>query len=196
MLIFHHAKQTRSFAVLWLLEELGIEYELRTVDLRGPREAYRRIQPHGKVPAVVHDGVAVTERAAITIHLCDAFPQAGLAPPVGDPRRGPYLSWLVFNDAVFDPGVGAHFMKWQYDPATIAFGRFDVTLDHLERTLAAQPYLTGEAFTAADVQVGAMLWWTMDVFRAYPERPAFRAYCDRVTARDAFRRAREKDAAL
>lgn len=196
MLKFHHAKQSRSFAVLWLLEELGIDYTLSPVDLKGDRSDYRRIQPHGKVPAIEHDGIVVTERAAITIYLCDAFPQAGLAPSIGDPRRGPYLSWLVFTDAVFDPGVGAHFMKWQYDPATISFGRFDTTLDHVERTLAERPYLTSDTFTGADVQMGAMLWWTMDVFKAFPPRPAFRDYCDRVTAREAFKRAQQKDAAL
>ena len=91
MLTFYHAPGTRSGAVRWLLEELQVPYELTIVDIRaqgGAPEEYRRIQPSKKVPAIVHDGVAVHERAAIFAYLCDAFPNAGLAPPIGDPRRG------------------------------------------------------------------------------------------------------------
>ncbi|HZZ36785.1 MAG TPA: glutathione S-transferase N-terminal domain-containing protein, partial [Caulobacteraceae bacterium] len=127
-LTLYHCPGTRSGSAVWLLEELGVAYELEIVPvgLRGdPPESYRAIHPHKKVPAIVHDGVAVTERAAIFAYLCDAFPQTGLAPPIGDPRRGPYLSWLVYNDAVIDPVLAAKFGGWQYDKRGVSFGAFE-----------------------------------------------------------------------
>src|SRR5260221_13560814 len=115
ILTFYHCPRTRSGSVMWLLEELGVPFEVEIVDvLSGAPESYKAIQPNGKVPAIVHDGVAVHERAAIFTYLCDAFPQAGLAPAVGDPRRGPYLSWLVYNDGVIDPVIGAKWQKLEY----------------------------------------------------------------------------------
>lgn len=198
MLTFHHCPQTRSSSVRWLLEELGVDYTVERVDLRaegGVPDTYRAVQPHKKVPAIVHDGVTVTERSAITIYLCDAFPQARLAPAIGDPRRGPYLSWLAYSDAVMDPNIAARFNKWQYDPRTVSFGTFEDMLAHVERTLAAHEYVTGNTFTAADVQVGSLLNWTVRVFKLVPESPAIGAYLDRLQAREAFQRAQALDAA-
>lgn len=128
MLTLYHAPQSRAFSTLWLIEELGVPYAIETVDIRaegGAPESYRAIQPHRKVPAIVHEGIAVTERAAIAIHLADAFPEAGLAPPVGDPRRGPYLSWLVYADSVMDPVLAARLLGWHYDPRGLSFGSYD-----------------------------------------------------------------------
>ena len=120
---------------------------------------------------------------------------AGLAPAIGDPRRGPYLSWLAYSDAVIDPNIAARFNKWQYDARTVSFGTFEDTLAHVERTLAAHDYVTGDAFTAADVQVGSLLNWTVRVFKLVPESPAISAYLDRLQAREAFQRAQALDAA-
>ena len=120
MLTFYHAPWSRSSGVFWLLEELGVDYSLEIVDIRakgGVAESYRAIQPNKKVPAIVHDGVTVTERAAICIHLADAFPEAGLAPAIGDPRRGPYLTWMVYSDSVFDPAVAARAQEPGAEPA-------------------------------------------------------------------------------
>ncbi len=146
MLTLYHCPGTRSGSAVWLLEELAVPYELEIVPVgvRGdPPESYRAIHPHKKVPAIVHDGVAVTERAAIFAYLCDAFPAAGLAPPIGSPRRGPYLSWLVYNDAVIDPVLAAKFMGWDYDKRGVSFGAFEDMVSKVETTLTATPYLTG-----------------------------------------------------
>ena len=99
MLKFYHAPWSRASGVLWLLEELALDYELVHVDIRaegGVAEDYRKIQPNKKVPAIEHHGVVITERAAICTYLADSFPAAGLAPAIGDSMRGPYLTALVY----------------------------------------------------------------------------------------------------
>ncbi|HEX4098243.1 MAG TPA: glutathione S-transferase N-terminal domain-containing protein, partial [Caulobacteraceae bacterium] len=128
MLTFYHAPNTRSGSIRWLLEELGAPYDVELVDIRAPDgapESYRAIQPNNKAPAIVHDGVAIHERSAICIYLCDAFPAAGLAPPIGDPRRGPYLSWLVYNDAVIEPVLGAKMRGETDEKISVSYGDFD-----------------------------------------------------------------------
>lgn len=196
MLTLYHAPKTRAFGVLWLLEELGVPYRRQTVDIRTPEsvpESYRAIQPNKKVPAIVHDGIAITERAAIVIHLADAFPEAGLAPPIGDSRRGPYLSMLVYADAVFDPALAARALGWSYDKRMVSFGSFDDMVEHLDRLLSRQDFAVGDRFTAADTQLGTGIHWALNILGVMPDRPAFRAYLDRVTARPAFRRTVEID---
>jgi len=199
MLTFYHAPGTRSGSVRWLLEELDVPYELKIVDIRaegGAPEAYRAIQPSKKVPAIVHDGVAVHERAAIFTYLCDAFPNAGLAPPIGDARRGPYLSWLVYNDAVIDPVLGAKFMGWTYEKLGVSFGSFDDMVRNLEITLSQSPFLTGETFTAADLLVGGAVNFAVRFTKAIPETPAIAGFLERTVGRPAFARAMAADRAL
>src|SRR5579872_3193009 len=199
MLTFYHAPGTRSGSVRWLLEELDVPYELKIVDIRaegGAPEAYRAIQPSKKVPAIVHDGVAVHERAAIFTYLCDAFPNAGLAPPIGDARRGPYLSWLVYNDAVIDPVLGAKFMGWTYEKLGVSFGSFDDMVRNLEITLSQSPFLTGETFTAADLLVGGAVNFAVRFAKAIPETPAIAGFLERTVGRPAFARAMAADRAL
>jgi len=182
-----------------LLEELGVPYELKLVDIRaegGAPEAYRAIQPHKKVPAIAHDGVAVHERAAIFAYLCDAFPDAGLAPPIGDPRRGPYLSWLVYNDAVIDPVLAAKFGGWAYEKLGVSFGSFEDMVAHLEATLSRTPYLTGDSFTAADMLVGGGINFAVRIAKSIPETPALAGFLGRTTGRPSFARYLAADRAL
>jgi glutathione S-transferase len=193
MLTFYHNPQSRAVSVHWLLEELGAPYTIEHVDIAGKAggvpESYRAIQPNKKVPAIVHDGVTVTERAAITIYLADAFPEAGLAPAIGDPERGPYLSWLAYVDGVFDPVIAAKFLKWEYSPGNISFGSYEDMLAHIEKALTARPYIVGERFTAADTQFASMLYYALEMLKVLPDKPAFRDYLARVTARPAFQKA-------
>lgn len=199
MLTFHHCPGTRSGGVRWLLEELGVPYELELVDIYqagGAPEDYRAIQPSKKVPAIVHDGVAVHERSAICIYLADAFPAAGLAPPIGDPRRGPYLSWLVYNDAVIDPVLAAKFAGWTYEARGVSFGTYEDMVRNLDTTLARTPYLTGETFTAADLLVAGGVNFAVRVQKAIRETPALAGFLDRTAGRPSFARAMAADRAL
>lgn len=197
MLTFYHAPWSRSSAIFWLLEELGIDYRMELVDIRaGAPEDYRLIQPSKKVPAIDHDGTIVTERAAITIYLSDQFPEAGLAPPINDPSRAAYLTTLVYHDAVFDPAVSAKVHGLSYISNDYSFGLYDDAVSYLERKLSATPFAAGERFTAADVILGMGINYTMNILKGLPEKPVFKDYVARVTDRPAFKRSQERDAEL
>jgi len=185
--------------VRWLLEELGVEYAVRFVNIHAPQsvdENYRAIQPHKKVPAIVHKGTVVTERAAITIYLADAFSSAGLAPTADDPRRAAYLTMLVYCDSVFDPCVTARARGLEHGPSDYSFGAFEDVIRNVEARLTEHPYAAGSQFTAADTQLGSSLGFTMNVLQVVPRKPVFEAYLERVSRRPAHRRAQELDAQL
>lgn len=198
MLTFFHAPWSRSSNVLWLIEELDVPYRLEHVDIRqegGVPEAYRAVQPNKKVPAIEHDGVVITERAAISIYLADAFPKAGLAPATGDPMRGPYLSWLVYADAVFDPAVAVNALGLSYQGSSVSFGSLGDMVANLERRLGANRFIAGDRFTAADVQMAGNMAYVMS--QGWLEKkPVFEDYVGRATDRPAAKRADEKDKAL
>ena len=199
MLKFYHGPWSRSSGVLWLMEELGVEYEIEQIDIRaddGVPEAYRAIQPNKKVPAIEHDGVIVTERAAISIYLADAFPQAGLAPAIGDADRAAYLTILVYCDSVFDPCVAARAHGLDYVSNDYSFGLFDDMIAYLEKHLSSRPFAAGDRFTAADVQLATGIDYTMNTMHALPERPTFVDYVARLKSRPAWQRAQEKDKAM
>ena len=196
MLKFYHAPFSRAFGVFWLLEELGIDYDMVEIDIRaegGTDENYRKIQPNKKVPAIDHDGVVVTERAAITIYLGDAFPQAGLAPAVGDPMRPAYLTWNVYCDSVFDPVLCAKAHDLQYVSNDYPFGLFDDMVANVERHLSANEFAAGDRFTAADTQLGSAVIYTMNKLKLLPERPAFKDYAARIEARPAYQKVSQRD---
>jgi glutathione S-transferase len=148
----------------------------------------------GKVPALDHDGVIVTEAAAICAYLADTFPQARLNVPVGDPRRGPYLKWLFFGPSCVEPAVTDRAFPRKEVPrhGTLGYGDYDTVMDVLAKAVAQGPYLLGEQFTAADVVIGSGLRWGM-MFKLIPERPEFSAYVGRLAERPALKRAQDKD---
>lgn len=199
MLALYHAPQSRSIIAQWMLEELGEPFELHLLDLKkGENRAapYLAINPMGKVPAIVHDGVVVTEAAAICCYLADAFPKAGLAIPVGNKRRGPYVKWLFFGPGCLEPAViDRMFERPPGPPSTLGYGDFDRVMDLLSAAVARGPYLLGEPFTAADVVLGSGLIWGM-MTKAIPDRPELLAYTQRLRERPALRRVYEKDAEL
>jgi len=198
-LTFFHAPNSRAGATRILLEELGAPYDLHVLNLKKNEQrapAYLAVNPMGKVPAIVHDDALVTEQPAIFIYLADLFPEAGLAPALGDPLRGPYLRWLAFYGSSFEPAINDVAMKREPAPPMICpYGDFDTMLATLTRQLRAGPYLLGERFSAADVLWGTALGW-ITMFKLVPELPEVMAYIDRVSSRPAARRAAEADAQL
>jgi len=172
-LTLYHAPNTRSFGTRVLLDELGVEYRLHAIDvLAGEHRqpAYLAVNPMGKVPAIVHDGALVTEQGAIYLYLADAFPAAGLAPPIGDPLRGPYLRWLFFYGSAFEPALVDRAMQRDAGKASMSpYGDFDTMMGTLIAQLGQGPYLLGGRFTAADVLWGTALGWTTQ-FKLVPEQ--------------------------
>lgn len=190
---------SRAAGVRWLLEELGVPYEVRFVELHGPGgapESYRAIHPHKKVPAVDVDGEILTERAALTMDLAERFPQAGLAPAPGDPLRSAYLRMLVYLDAVFDPCVAAKVHGLKYTSNDYSFGVFEDLMRNLQNHLGQHPYAAGDRFTAADTQLGASLGFTIHHLKAVPLLPEFEQYLARVIERPAYVRAKQLDMEL
>jgi glutathione S-transferase len=199
-LTLYHAVPSRSSIARWMLEEVGQPYDLQLFNLkkgehRNPK--YLAINPMGKVPALRHDDVVITEAAAICCYLADAFPQAGLAVPVGDRRRGIYLKWLFFGPSCVEPAVTDKAFKRAEEPprGTLGYGDYDTVMNVLADAVRAGPFLMGEQFTAADVVIGSGLRWGMS-FKLIPERPEFTAYTARLAQRPALKRATEKDAQL
>src|SRR3954464_3417441 len=157
--VFFHAPNTRSSGTRILLEELSAPHELRVVNMKAGEQrqpAFLAVNPMGKVPAILHRGALVTEQAAIFIYLADLFPEAGLAPAIGDPLRGPYLRWLVYYGSSFEPAVIDRGMKPHATPSsTSPYGDFDLMLSTLLEPIRKGPYLLGARFSAADVLFGA-----------------------------------------
>jgi glutathione S-transferase len=195
----YHATPSRGSIVHWMLEEVGAPFRIELLDLskgqqKEPR--YLAINPMGKVPAISHRGVVVTEVAAICCYLADAFPQAGLAVPIGDPRRGPYLKWLFFGPGCLEPAMADRMFKREPAPArALGYGDYDTTLDVVTRAVAPGPYLLDDRFTAADIVMGSTLRWGIMV-GAVPERPEIVAYTNRLAERPALQRTQAKDAEL
>jgi glutathione S-transferase len=199
MLKFYHSPWSRSSGVFWLLEELGQPYEIELVDIRAPGgvpEAYRDVQPNKKVPAIEHDGVIITERAAISVYLADRFSEAGLAPAIGDKARGPYLTMLVYCDSVFDPAISAKAQGWTYQSNNFSFGLFDDMVKYVEKKLTAHPYAAGDDFTAADTQLASGIGFTMNILKVLPALSVFTDYVARLSQRPAYQRAQARDAEL
>jgi glutathione S-transferase len=200
-LTLYHAAPSRSSIVHWMLEELGEPHDIELVSFkRGENRQpnYLAINPMGKVPALRHGDVVITEAAAICTYLADEFPKARLNIPIGDPRRGIYLKWLFFGPSCLEPAIAERaFPRKEPAPRTaLGFADYDTVMDVLAKAAgAANPYLMGEQFTAADVIIGSGLrWGTM--FKLIPERPEFTAYVARLNQRPALQRATEKDKQL
>jgi glutathione S-transferase len=198
-IVLFHAPNSRSSGTLTLLEELGAPYELRVLNMQAGEQrqpGFLAVNPMGKVPAILHGDVLVTEQVAVFLYLADLFPEAGLTPPVGDKRRGSYLRWMAFYAGCFEPAVVDKAMK--REPAAQAmspYGDFDTVMTTLSAQLRPGPFLLGEDFTAADVLWGSALGWTT-AFGLVPETPEIKAYIARTTSRPAAVRVREQDAAL
>jgi glutathione S-transferase len=195
----YHAPNTRSTGARILLEELGVPYTLHVLNMTAGEQRqpdYLAINPMGKVPAVRHGDALITEQVAVFLYLADLFPESGLAPPLGDPLRGPYLRWLVYYAACFEPAVIDRSLKREPAPPRMCpYGDYDTMLKTLTDQLATGPYLLGERFTAADVLWGTGLGWTT-MFKLVPELPVIMDYVKRVTGRPAVVKVAALDAEL
>jgi glutathione S-transferase len=150
----------------------------------------------GKVPAIRHGDVIITEQVAIGIYLSDLFPETGITPGIDDARRGPYLRWYVFYAACFEPAMIDKAMKRQ--PGSVAmspYGDTDTTVNTLVRQLEKGPWMLGDSFTSLDVLWGTALTW-MTGFGLLEAVPPVRAYIDRWQARPSVKKVAQIDAQL
>jgi len=196
----YHGPNTRSTGVLTLLEELGAPYDLHVLD-RGKGEhltdAYRAINPMMKVPALRDlAGNIIIEQVAILLYLADLFPAAGITPAIGDPLRGPYLRWMIFYAASFEPALTDKFRKVEPGHQGMSpYGSYDRVIESVITALSKGDYILGDTFTAADVLWGTALHWTVG-FKLVPAEPVITAYVERIMARPAVKRASARDREL
>ena len=201
-IVFYTNPMSRGRIVRWMLEEVGQPYRTVVLDYGTTMKApeYLAVNPMGKVPAITHRGVTVTECAAICTWLADVFPEAGLAPALDDPKRGTYLRWMFFGAGPLEAAVTARSLNLlaPADKAGMAgYGSFEQVVDALEIAVtdSGGPWLLGERFSALDVYLCSQIGWGLQ-FKSLPEREAFKVYAGRLFQREAAIRARGIDDAL
>lgn len=195
----YHCPHSRSTGVITLLEELKAPYELHVMNMKKGENrapAYLAVNPMGKVPAIRHDDAIITEQVAIYLYLADLFPGARLAPPIGDPLRGPYLRWMAFYGSCFEPALTDRWLKREVaDKNTTGYGSFDDVFSTLTAQLSKGPYMLGDQFSALDVLWGGALGW-MTAFDLLPKRQEITDYVALVQGRPAATAVSERDQAL
>lgn len=196
---FFHAPHSRSGITRALFEELGVGCDMVTLNLKAGEQRsaeYLAINPMGKVPAIRHEGVLITEQPAILMYLADLYPEKGLAPAIDDPLRGAYLRWMVFYGSCFEPAISDRLQKHEPLPQiACAYGDYASVMRVIVAQLAVGSWLLGERFTAADVLWGGALNYGL-MTELVPDWPVFREYVERVQSRPAIRRAFEQDEEL
>lgn len=194
-LVFYTNPMSRGRIIRWMLEETGAPYETRFLrygeEMRAP--SYAAINPMQKVPAIVHNGRVVTECGAICLYLADAFPEAGLAPPLSD--RASYYRWMMFaagpwEQANVNAALGVDVSPEQSRMA--GYGTFERALDVLLSLVPETGYMLGGKFSALDVYAGSHIGWAIQ-FGSVPATPKVSAYLERIQSRPAALRAAALD---
>ncbi len=192
MMKLYWSPRSRSFSALWLMEETGQPYERVLIDIsKGAQKTaeYRAINPMQKVPALQDGEATLAEAAAICAYVAERYPQARLAPPIGDPMRAKYLYWLFFGPGCVEPAMVQLATKIEMNPVSAGWGDAQRVFDVLDAALEKGPWILGENFSAADIVIGSTLRFSVRLFKMVPPRPSFDRYLDACEARPAFQRA-------
>lgn len=203
MIRLHHVSQSRSFRILWLLEELGLDYDLKHWDffdksMRAPE--FLKLSPAGRVPALEIDSRVLFESGAIAQYLCETRPERELAPAVGSAERADFLEWIHFAETIGSllANLTQHHIVLR-EPAMrsetvmrLEAKRLEKCLSVIEKAVSGREYLLASGFSAADVAVtyGIIIgqrFVDLDKF------PAVRGYYARLSARPAFQSACAKE---
>jgi glutathione S-transferase len=197
MIKLYHAPRTRSIRILWLLEELGVPYQLATIAFKPPRHSFEQDTPAGKFPVIEDDGLIMSESGAILEYLIEKYGNGRLAPTAGSPERGPYLQWVHFAEATAMPPVNditRHMLllpEAERIPKVAEDGRARATnvLNVLERALAGKDYLVGHELSGADIMTGYFLMAARMLGVLDAAHPNVGAYLQRLAARPALQKA-------
>ena len=187
----YHSPASRAFTAYWLLEELGVPFQVETVDIRKGEQKtpeYLKLNPSGKVPTITDGKVVVSENPAIGIYLADRYGYGTLAPKIEDADRGAYLKWMVYSTAVVDPVVSLHAQQIDVPGFGVSFGTYEDMVGVLSQTLKDRKYLLGDRFSAADVVLGGTI--SAALYRKeLPHDGVLIDYNTRLTLREAYHRA-------
>ena len=196
--VLYHHPFSRAANVVWMLEELGIPYQLEFVDiLSGANHSadFHKKNPMGKLPTLVDGDVTVTESAAIGLYLADRYSYGTLAPKIDEADRGAYLRWSLFAPSVIEPACYAQMSKWDYKPGSAGWGTYENMLASVEEAIGDGPWLLGERFSMADVIFGGTVRYMLR-FNMIEARPSFAAYASRLDERPASIAAAAKNGAI
>jgi glutathione S-transferase len=190
-ILFYYNPMSRGRIAHWMLEEAGAPYEIKKLNWEtGDHKSndYLKINPMGKIPAIVHQKVVVTENAAICAYLADAFPQANLAPAVDSPMRGSYYRWLFFAASCLEPAMLDKTNPRPEGPkaSQLGYGSYEDVVRTLEGAVA-KGFLLGDQFTAADVYLASNLEWFIFT-KALDAKPVFKSYIEKCQNRPAYKR--------
>ena len=198
MIKLYHSPLSRSVRICWLLEELGIPYELETLELTDPSSRpFSQKTPFGKIPVIEDGDVVMFESGAIVEYILERYGEGRLAPALDSSLRGTFLQWIHFAESTGFTGLGniIWHTRFKQDVDSVAGALDDyrvwasAALDALERGLAANDYLLGSEFSGADIMVGYTLLVAKSLGVLGEDHPGLDAYLARLTERPAFRKA-------
>ena len=197
---FYTVAMSRGQIARWALHEAGADYDQVVFDWTTRPAVLAELNQMNKVPTLVHHhgnhAHVVTECAAICHYLAETHPEAGLLPDAHE--KANYFRWLFFAAGPLEQAGVARSMGWEVPEGKsgmAGFGSLDLTLDNLDAWFSANDYVCGKRFTMADTYVGSQFIWGLR-FGSIPERPSFRAYVERCTARPRYQQGLAVDAAL
>lgn len=175
--------------ILWMLEELGIEYDLKVVHRdRSQREKlFCLISPFGKVPVLEFQGEALSEAAAIVLYLCEKFPESKLGIAADSSQRFEFLRLLFWGPSCLEPAILERmFQREPVDDGSTGWKDCDVLFKYLCNYLEGKQYLLEDNFSAVDLCIGSQLRWAqaVEVLKGYPE---LEDYLDRLNDRPAWK---------
>lgn len=197
MITLHHCHEARSLRTLWLLYEMGLEFELKIHEfgreLRDP--SYLAVHPLGRVPCLIDNELVLYETGAITQYLCETYPESGLGRDVGDPERIEWLQWLHYAETIAVHGATLTqqhvviFEDKDRSPLLMKLERrrLEKTLEVLDHVLEGREYLLKSGFSAIDTNIG----YSIHIARYFTPLEAFpklAAYYQRLTERLAFQK--------
>jgi glutathione S-transferase len=180
----YYNPRSRATIAKWMLDECGAEYEIVPIDLEKrehKQPSFLKINPAGKLPALVDGDTRIFEGAAIGLYLGDRFPEAKLAPAIAAPERGRYLSLMVYSTAQLEPAMGDALLT-QKTASSRGWTDFETAKSVVEAELGEGPYLFGDKFTVADIMIGSMFIWAR-IMGTPSGRPGIEAYVDRLLQR-------------
>lgn len=190
-IVLYHHPFSRAATVVWMLEEIGVPYDLRYVDLMaGAHKSAELValNPMGKLPILTDGDTVVTEACAIGLYLADRYAAGRLAPALDAPERATYYRWSVFAPSVIEPGSIAKASGWQFKPSQAGWGAHDDMLRALDAAVTGRDFLLGSTFSMADVIFGSTVRFMLK-FKMLEGSPAVLAYSERLGARPALHRA-------
>lgn len=194
--LYHHPF-SRAAGTVWMLEEAGVDYELRFVDMmtgEHKKPEYTSLNPMGKLPILTDGDAVVTESAAIGMYLADRYAPGKLAPALDDPKRGTYLRWCTFPAAVIEPGLMAKAAGWEFKEGQAGWGNYDAMLTAMESAISGD-FVLGDQFSMADMIFGGTVRFMLG-FGMLEKRPKFTEYVERLNARPALQKADARNDAI